>query len=77
MKQNYIRVEGSKSLMRDPYSGAIVNVDDDGYKNYIALKQANDRKRQEQQELQTEIDNIKSDVNEIKSLLLELLQRNK
>jgi hypothetical protein len=75
MKPTYLRVEGSQTLVRDPYSGAIINNDDAGYKSYIAVREANERKRQEQQTVRQEIDSLKNDMTEIKGLLLQLLEK--
>ena len=70
-----IRVDGSQTLMRDPFSKAIINTDQSGYASYIALKEANERKRQEQQTVRQEIDSLKNDMTEIKGLLLQLLEK--
>lgn len=75
MRPTLIRVEGSQTLARDPHSKAIINTDDVGYKNYIALREANERKRQEQQTVRQEIDSLKNDMTEIKGLLLQLLEK--
>ncbi len=63
-----IRVEGHKHLYRDEKSGAIVNTDMQGYQQY--------KKLQEQKIYQEkEIQKLRSDVDEIKSLLRELINR--
>jgi len=63
-----IRVEGYKNLYRDEKSGAIVNCDTTSYNNYVNMM--------EQKQLQkSEIDRMKSDIDEIKSLLKDLLNR--
>ena len=61
-----IPVEGYKNLYRDENTGAIVNCDTFAYSQYIRMKE--DRKKQRE-----EIDQIKSDINEIKTLLKEFL----
>lgn len=65
-----IPVEGHTNLYRDENSNAIVNCDDYGYNQYIKMK--NEKKRQKE-----EIDQLKNDVNEIKSMLKELLNGSK
>ncbi len=63
-----IRVEGHKHLYRDEKSGAIVNTDTQGYLQY--------KKLQEQKKYQEkEIEKLRSDVDEIKSLLRELINK--
>lgn len=61
-----IRVEGHSNLYRDERSGSIVNTDDLSYNQY--LNTVNNRKKK-----QNEIDNIKKDIEEIKSLLKEII----
>jgi hypothetical protein len=61
-----IPVEGHKNLFRDPESGAIINYDNFGYAQYIKTKS-------EKQKQKEEIDQIKSDIAEIKQLLKEIL----
>ena len=63
-----IPVEGNKNLFRDQNTGAILNMDSKGYFNYINKK---NRKLTEKQE----IDNMKKENDEIKSLLYELVNR--
>ena len=65
-----IRVEGHSNLYRDEKSGSIVNTDDLSYNQY--LNTVNNRKKK-----QNEIDNIKKDIEEIKSLLKEIINGSK
>jgi len=59
------RVEGHKHLFRED-SGAIVNTDTAEYLQYVRLRA--ERKKQRE-----EIDQIKEDISEIKSLLMEII----
>jgi len=59
------KVEGHKYLFRED-SGAIVNMNTDDYNQYIRLR--NDRKKQRE-----EIEGLKKDIDEIKSLLMEII----
>lgn len=61
-----IPVEGEKNLFRDENSGAIVNCDTFAYSQYIRMK--NEKKKQRE-----EIEKIKDDISEIKSLLMEFI----
>ena len=63
--KDLVKVEGEQSLFRDKNTGAILNTDSAGYAQYMRMKQ---RKQTEREELDT----IKSDIEEIKSLLREL-----
>lgn len=61
-----IPVEGYNNLFRDKNTGAILNRDKSAYNNYIRMKE-------QKQKEKTEIDNIKKDIEEIKSLLKEII----
>jgi hypothetical protein len=61
-----IPVEGHKNLFRDEKTGAIINYDSVGYSQYMRLKEQKKKERDE-------IDEIKKDIDEIKSLLKELI----
>ena len=62
-----IPVNGHKNLYRDEASGAIINHDTNGYSEYIKMR---DLKRSQKEE----IDKLKDDITEIKSLLKELVK---
>lgn len=59
------RVDGHKNLYRDQ-SGAIVNTDTNEYNQYVKLR--SERKHQRE-----EIEGLKKDIDEIKSLLMEII----
>ena len=63
-----IPVEGHKNLFRDEKSGAIVSTDTFGYSDYK-------RERVRKMDEKTELDDMKRDIDEIKSLLKELTGR--
>ncbi len=65
-----IPVKGHPHLYRDEMSGAIVNLDNVSYNNYIENRNSKETQRLTQK---AEIEQLKNDVNEIKSLLLELI----
>lgn len=65
-----IPVEGHKHLYRDENSGAIVNCDTAAYSQYVKMK----REKEKQKE---EITQIKSDIEEIKILLKEIINGSK
>ena len=60
-----IPVEGHKNLFRDENTGAIVNCDNTGFTDYMS-------QRRKQLDERAELDIMKNDINEIKSLLKEL-----
>ena len=61
-----IPVEGHKNLFRDENTGAIVDCDDRSYYEYI-------RKRNRKRDQKEELDEMKKDIDEIKSLLQKLV----
>mgnify|MGYP001300693582 CR=1 FL=1 len=63
--EDLIRVKGEQHLYRDRETGAILNTDSSGYNQYIKMR----KRRQTQKE---ELDILKKDIEEIKSLLKEL-----
>ena len=64
-----IKVEGHQHLYRDEKSGAIINCDSMGYNQYV-----NSLRQKELQK--NELDKMKDDINEIKSLLKKLTMGN-
>jgi hypothetical protein len=68
MNDKLIRVEGHDGLYRDKETGAIVNCDSSAYNAYIA---ARNKKRSER----AEIDEMKKDISDIKSLLSQIANK--
>ena len=70
-----IKVKDHLNLERDPQTNAILNVSKDEYNEYIERR--NKRRSQSQRvvELESEVKDIKNDLSEIKSLLLDLARK--
>jgi len=67
---NYLKVEGSDSLVRDISTHAIINTNSVEYDNYL-LKKKNIESQQEELTRNTnDINTIKQELSEIKELLL-------
>jgi uncharacterized HAD superfamily protein len=66
-------VEGYSDLARDPDTNCILNVNRSEYEQYMARRAAKNEKNQKVQTIEDEVASMKSDINEIKSLLKELL----
>lgn len=64
-------VQDRPDYVRDPYSNAIFNVNDKEIEEYLEKK----RLREAQKANQERLDNLESDLNEIKSLLKELINK--
>ncbi len=61
-----LKVKGHKNLYRDEDSGAIVNTDTAGYNQYMKTKAKKQLDREE-------LDKMKSDIEEIKTLLKQIV----
>ena len=71
----YAKVTGKDSLVRDERNGAILNVDNNALKSYKMARDNRIKQLEKEEKMENEIDNIKSDVSEIKNLLTELIKR--
>ena len=69
-------VEGHKDLARDPRTNMIVNVNDHDYEHYVAGRNAKKSNRERTENMEEDLANLKSEMNEIKSLLKELVNGN-
>ena len=69
-------VEGNKDLARDPKTNSIVNVNDLEYHKYISQRSVKQKKNESLDSMKTDLDNLKGEINEIKSLLKELVNGN-
>jgi|TARA_B100001939_G_scaffold336443_1_gene339577 hypothetical protein len=65
--------KGHKDLARDPETNSIVNVNNVSYDQYIASRNAKSEKNQKVQTMEQDLANVKDELNEIKSLLKELI----
>ena len=69
----FYEMKGNKDLARDPETGAIVNVNTLEYTQYLSRRDVKTEKNQKVQTMEQDLANVKSELNEIKSLLKELL----
>ena len=65
-----IRVEGHQNLYRDERSGAIINCDSAAYNQHLSSLAMRDSQKRE-------LNEMRNDINEIKSILKELLHGSK
>ena len=74
--KRFIPVEGdeNKGFYRDTESNAIVMTDGDEYSKYMLSYNERQRKKTEFTSLQNQVNALKSDVTDIKSLLLQLVK---
>jgi len=64
----YVKVKDNEDLVRDKNNSAILNIDADALSKY-KMRREQERKRNE------EIEELKKDVSEIKSLLLQMIDK--
>jgi len=69
--------KGHKDLARDPLTNNIVNVNKASYDQYIASRKIKSEKNQKVQTMEEDLANVKNELNEIKSLLKELVNGSK
>jgi len=74
--QSYLKVEGSSNLVRDAKSNAILNTDSSSYQDYRVNAKKRKKEYDDIQSAVREINILKNEMCEIKSMLLKLLDRN-
>lgn len=67
-----IKVENHPNLYRDANTNMIVNSDSLSYNSYINMKRNKENERKRIEKLETDIDQVKNDLSEIKELLRNL-----
>ncbi len=75
MKEKYLQVEGHDDLVRDTESTAIINKNRGAYLLAKQRAEAAQRQRDAIRTANREINNIKSEMHEIKSMLKTLLDK--
>jgi chemotaxis methyl-accepting protein methylase len=73
MKIEYHGVKGHSDLLRDPNTNSIVNSNNSDYEKYVARRNAQVMESQKTENIEEDLANLKSEMNEIKSLLQELV----
>ena len=69
-------VKNNRDLARDPKTNSIINVNDLEYHKYISQRSVKQKKNESLDSMKTDLDNLKGEINEIKSLLKELVNGN-
>ena len=65
----YIKVDQDPNFYKNLETGAVINVDDQAYSNYMRSKRKKEKKNEE-------IDQLKDELSEIKGILKTLLENN-
>tara|TARA_Y100001937_G_scaffold128615_1_gene206236 strand:- start:12414 stop:12668 length:255 start_codon:yes stop_codon:yes gene_type:complete len=75
--EGWIPVDGHEGLWRDPITNAIVNTNRSEYDKYMEAHRTRAKKDASLESLQTEVNDLKSDLGDIKDLLLNFIKENK
>jgi len=67
------KIEGHPDLIRDMNTNAILNTNQNGYENYLLMVEAKQKEKNKVEDLERNLDTIKEEINQVKSLLQELL----
>jgi len=70
---DFYELKGNKDLARDPKNNAIVNVNGLDYTQYLSTRSVKSEKNQKLQTVEQDLANMKGELDEIKSLLKELI----
>ena len=71
----YVKIENKDGLIRDMSSGAVLNTNRTDYENYLARKRQAQIEKEESSKQVEEINNLKNEINEIKQMLLALMNK--
>jgi hypothetical protein len=73
--KNLIPVEGRPNLYRDKNSGAIINTDTSAYQQHLKYIQRTQNERTKMETLENDVNSIKNEISELKSLVLQLVNK--
>ena len=72
--KRYVKVESQDSLVRDMSSNAIVNNSKSEYENFLKISEQKYREKKEFEKLKTDVNSMKNDLDEIKSMLKSIVR---
>ena len=73
--RNLVKIESMNGLARDLSSHAVISTSTEAYESYKMRKSIAAARNENYEKQQVEIDTMKQDISEIKSMLQALLQR--
>ncbi len=71
-----VKVKNHENLGRDPFTNGIINTNKSQYDEYIARRDAAEKEKEKSSNMEEDLANLKGEINEIKSLLKELVNGN-
>ena len=73
--EKYIKVETDKSLVRDLNSNAIINKNQSEFDKFLELSRKKHEEKKKFDNMRSDLDSLKQDVNEIKTLLRNIMDK--
>lgn len=73
--KGYMKVEGHNHLYRDKKTGAIVNMDDQGYRNHKKKILKEQTAKNDMDRLKQQLDESRKQIEELKELVQEMINR--
>ena len=70
---NFVPVEGNSDLVRDSRTNQIINTNNTEYEQYLARRKKRKLEKEKSLSVEQDLASLKSEMNEIKSLLKELV----
>ena len=75
--KNHLKVEGHAHLYRDPKTNSIINKNTNQYNEYVSRRESKNEEEQKIQNLESDFVTIRSELDEIKSLLKEFINESR
>jgi len=72
---SYIKVEGHSEYVREQSSHAVINTDTTTYNSYMRMMENKKKQRDQLRDAVREINSLKCEMHEIKSLLMQLMDK--
>ena len=76
MEHEFVPVKDHNNLVRDPVSNGIINTDQSEYDMYMSRRRLKLAEKAKVTNVEEDLANLKGEINEIKSLLKELVNGN-
>ena len=73
--ENYLKVKSEDSLVRDVNSNAIVNQNKDEFDKFLEVSQRKYEEKRKFDNMRSDLDSLKEDMNEIKTLLRNIMDK--
>jgi hypothetical protein len=70
-----IKVDGHSNLVRDPKSGAIININKDELSSARSRKIQQKRKEREDKQLKADVETLQNEISDIKQLLTQIVEK--